>query len=310
MDSRKKITESIRAKALELGFDVCGFARAQQVSDKAISQYSEWIADGKNDIMDYAERYQDLRNNPCTLFPGAKTVICVAMNYYPAVSQHHDAPQFARYAYGKDYHDIIRQRLSLLNQFISDNWGAQSRICVDTAPIMEKYWAREAGIGFIGRNNLLIIPGKGSFFFLGELITPLELTPDEPCSLSCGNCNRCVESCPANALHDERSLDARRCLSCQLIERRGDLPHWIAEVAGNRIYGCDSCQFCCPHNSHATPTTIEEFRPSSEFLNLSLNDIVSMTPETFKAIFGKSAVKRAKLEGLQRNAQLLKSKKS
>ena len=310
MYSPQNITEVIRAKALELGFDVCGFARAQKVSDNAISQYSEWLVDGKNDCMDYANRYQELRNNPCELFPGAKTVISVAINYYPNVRQNPDAPQFSLYAYGKDYHDVVRQRLKLLSQFIADNWHTESRICVDTAPIMEKYWAREAGLGFIGRNNLLIIPGKGSFFFLGELITTLELIPDRPCTLSCDNCNRCVNACPGGALHNSKSLDARKCLSCQLIERRGDLPQWVVETAGNRIYGCDTCQLCCPHNTNATPSNITDFRPSSEFLNLTYESIASMTLDTFKHIFGKSAVKRTKIEGLQRNLRLLNSKKS
>lgn len=298
------ITEIIRKKALELGFDACGFAHAHKVDDKAISKYSEWLADGKNDCMDYATRYQNLRNDPCELFPGAKTIISVAANYLPSIRQDAHSPQFALYAYGQDYHDIVRNKLKTLEQFIADNWGAESRVCVDTAPIMEKYWAREAGIGFIGRNNLLIIPGKGSFFFLGELITTLELTPDKPCPLSCGNCNRCVDACPGNALLDHNSLDARKCLSCQLIERRGKLPQWVAEKVGNRVYGCDTCQLCCPHNSQASPTHIEEFQPSTDFLNLTHDSIATMTPESFKSVFGKSAVKRVKLEGLQRNILL------
>ena len=310
MDKPLDITECIRAKALSLGFDACGFALAQRVSDKAISQYTKWLDEGKHDCMHYASPHQDIRNNPCELFPGAKTVISVALNYYPAVRQHPDSPQFSLYAYGKDYHDVVRQRLMLLSQYIATNWNAESRVCVDTAPIMEKYWAREAGIGFIGRNNLLIIPNKGSFFFLGEIVTTLELAPDEPCTLSCGNCNKCVEACPNNALHDHQSLDARRCLSCQLIERRGDLPQWVEEKAENRVYGCDTCQLCCPHNSNSRPTHVEEFLPSAEFMNLTHESIATMTPDEFRRIFGKSAVKRTKLEGLQRNLQLLKNKKS
>lgn len=299
------IKHIIRSKALELGFDACGFAKADEVNALVINQYNQWIEQGKNDCMDYAERYCELRNNPCELFPGAKTVICVAMNYYPEVRQSKNAPQFSMYAYGRDYHDVVRNRLKELSQFINERWSAESRICVDTAPIMEKYWAREAGLGFIGRNHLLIIPGKGSFFFLGELITTLEIAPDEPCELSCGDCNACVKACPGGALNDLNSLDARKCLSCQLIERRGELSHWVEEKVGNRVYGCDTCQLCCPHNANAKPTAITEFYPSEKFLNLTLNDISEMTDEQFREIFKKSAVKRAKVEGLKRNATII-----
>lgn len=305
MTSDNDIKHLIRSKALELGFEACGFAKAKEVNKFAIDQYSQWIAEGKNDCMEYAERYCDLRNNPCILFPGAKTVICLAMNYYPAIHQPKEAPQFSMYAYGKDYHDVVRNRLKSLSLFIQENWNAESRICVDTAPIMEKYWAREAGIGFIGRNQLLIIPGKGSFFFLGELITTLEITPDKPCNLTCGDCNACVNSCPSGALTNNNSLDARKCLSCQLIERHGDLPQWVREKAENRVYGCDTCQLCCPHNAKAQPTAIPEFSPSEQFLNLTLNDITEISDDRFREIFSKSAVKRTKAEGLRRNASII-----
>lgn len=299
------IKELIRAKALESGFGTCGFARAERVSDDAIAQYENWLADGKNDCMEYAEKYAEVRNDPRELLPGAKTVICVALNYYPATRQAGDTPQFALYSYGNDYHDVVRDRLKLLARYIEENWHAQSRICVDTAPIREKYWARQAGIGMIGRNNLLIIPGKGSFFFLGELVTTLELPPDAPCTLTCGDCRECEKACPGGALHDGKAVDARRCLSCQLIEHRGDLPQWVNEKMGNRLYGCDECQLCCPHNRNATPTDIPEFAPNQRQLSLSSDDISAMTDDQFREIFRKSAVKRAKLAGLQRNARVL-----
>ncbi len=300
------IKETIRAKALELGFDACGFARAERVDEDAIAQYNNWIESGKNDCMEYAARYKELRDNPTELFPNAKTIICVALNYYPSVKQAADAPQFSVYAYGDDYHEVLRKRLKALARFIETNWNSESRICVDTAPIREKYWARKAGIGMIGRNHLLIIPGKGSFFFLGELITTLQLQPDPPCADTCGDCRRCEESCPGGALNGDSGLDARRCLSCQLIERRGELPAWVKETMGNRVYGCDTCQMCCPHNQHAMPTQIEEFDPSEAFLSLTLEDITDMSHDSFINIFRHSAVKRAKLDGLKRNANLLK----
>ena len=299
------IKELIRFKAHELGFEACGFARAGKVDDKAIEQYEKWLGDGKNDCMGYAENYRNLRYDPRELFPGAKTVISVALGYLPSQRQSATAPQFSLYAYGRDYHDVVRTRLKQLACYISDTWGGESRTCVDTAPVMEKYWARQAGIGMIGRNNLLIIPGKGSFFFLGELITTLDVEPDSPCALSCGDCMACVGACPGGALAEGNGLDARKCLSCQLIERRGELPSWVAETAGNRIYGCDECQLSCPHNSNARPTAIKEFEPCPEFLALSHETIQHMDEIGFRQIFGKSAVKRTRLEGLQRKVQII-----
>lgn len=300
-----KDKELIRQQALKLGFDTCGFARAGKVCPQAVSQYESWLRSGKNDCMDYAAKYQELRNNPTMLFPGAKTIICVALNYLPGRRQPLEAPQFSLYAYGKDYHEVVRDRLLLLAKFIQDTWNAESRVCVDTAPIMEKYWAREAGLGMIGRNNLLIIPGKGSFFFLGELITSLEISPDEPCTASCGDCMKCMHTCPGGAISDD-SLDARKCLSCQLIERRGELPLWVQEKAGNRIYGCDECQLCCPHNSNATPSLIPEFQPTDEFLALTHDRLSTITEEEFRRLFRHSAIKRVKHAGLLRNLHLTK----
>lgn len=306
MSGCDKKKDLIRAKALELGFSACGFARADRVCDEAVGRYRDWLGCGENDCMDYAANYQELRNDPRELFPGTKTVISVALNYYPTRFQSKDAPQFSYYAYGRDYHDVIKVRLKALAEYIRQNWDEESRVCVDTAPVMEKYWAREAGVGMIGRNNLLIIPGKGSFFFLGELLTTLEVEPDEPCTDSCGNCMQCVKACPGGALKDERFLDARRCLSCQLIERRGELPEWVVEVVGNRIYGCDECQVACPHNKNAVSTRVVDFAPQDEFMELTIDKILSMDKADFMRLFGKSAIRRAKLEGLLRNARIVK----
>lgn len=292
---------AIKQKAQDLGFDACGFALATNVSDDAVARYNRWIAQGMHDCMQYAEKYADIRRSPDLLFPGAKTIISVAMNYFPERKQPADAPQFAYYAYGNDYHDVLRNRLQQLADYILQLTGETSRVCVDTAPIREKYWAQMAGVGFIGRNNLLIIPQKGSYFFLGEIVTTLSLQPDEPLTQSCGNCNRCVEACPGGAIKAGEPLNAARCLSCQLIERRGELPKWVAQAQNGKVYGCDECQKCCPHNQFAKPSKIIDFAPSNEFLSLTAQKIASMQPADFKRIFGKSAVRRAKLEGLLRN---------
>ena len=254
--------------------------------------------------MEWAERYCDVRDNPQQLLDGARTIIMLAMNYFPKVKQRPDAPQFAYYAYGRDYHDVMREHMKQLATFIHSMTGDVSRCCVDTAPLRERYWAQRAGLGFVGMNNQLILPGKGSYFFLGAIITTLELPADEPCTLSCGECKACIQACPSGAL-GSGGVDARKCLSCLTIEHRGELPRWVADVIGNRVYGCDSCQKCCPHNRASHPTSIPDFAPSEVFLQLTAADIMAMNEEGFKQLFGKSAVRRTRLEGLQRNVAML-----
>ncbi|MBO7609409.1 MAG: tRNA epoxyqueuosine(34) reductase QueG [Muribaculaceae bacterium] len=306
MPSSPNIASAIKEQASILGFDACGFARAEEVDAQARQEYRQWLADGRNGCMNWAERYCDVRDNPQLLLDSARTIIMLAMNYYPQVKQSADAPQFAYYAYGRDYHEVMREHMHELAAFIQNETGACCRCCVDTAPLRERYWAQRAGIGFLGMNNQLILPGKGSYFFLGAIITTLELPCDEPCTLSCGECRACIAACPSCAL-DEGGVDARRCLSCLTIEQRGELPQWVNTVIGNRVYGCDSCQLCCPHNSSPKPTAIQDFHPSAEFMSLTAATIQSMTDIDFKRVFGHSAVRRTRLEGLKRNASLLKN---
>lgn len=298
----------IKARAQDLGFDACGIAKAQAVAPDAVERYDRWIASGSNDCMHWAERHRELRNDPRLLLEGAKSVIVLAMNYYPQVVRPDDAPQFAYYAYGDDYHDVLRHKARELCGFIRDIASdAKFRVCVDSAPIRERYWARMAGIGFIGLNNMLIIPGKGSFFFLCEILTTLDLPADSPCDNSCGECRACLAACPTHAITDDRTVDARRCLSCQTIENHDEqLPKDVVDAMGNRVYGCDECQLVCPHNRHAKPTSEPAFQPSEAFLRLSREHLLNLTPHEFNAIFGRSAVKRTKLSGLIRNAKSIR----
>lgn len=311
MNPCASIETLIKDEARQLGFDACGFAAAEPVDDDAVQRYSQWIARGEHSCMTWAERYADIRRDPQLLLPGAKSVICLAMNYFPNRIRPADAPQFAYYAYGRDYHEVLRDRSRKLAQFIQEQTGCLSRVCVDSAPMRERYWAQKSGIGFVGLNNMIILPGKGSFFVLCEVITELELTPDAPCTLTCGECYACEQHCPGQALHDG-VVDTRKCLSCQTIENRDErLPEWIGQRIGNHVYGCDECQLCCPHNRHATPTSIPEFQPTDEFLALDAQSILDMTQEQFSRIFSHSAVKRVKLAGLQRNMRtILKNKRS
>ena len=255
--------------------------------------------------MEWAARHCDLRDDPERLLPGAKSVVVVAMNYYPPRLQPADAPQFAYYAYGRDYHEVIKQRLWQLAASLEQLAPCQTRCCVDSAPIRERYWAQQAGLGFIGLNNALILPNRGSYYFLGVLLTTLELEPDTPCTLSCGACRACIDACPSGALSGDGAVDARRCLSCLTIEHHGELPDWVSSVLGNRVFGCDECQKCCPHNRHAQPTQVTELHPTDDFLSLTYDRIAQMDQPEFSRLFSHSAVRRTKLAGLQRNLSIV-----
>ena len=297
--------DDIRRLAASLGFDACGFARADDVDDTAYDAYDRWIAARRHGELAYMEKYGDIRRSPALLLDGANTVISLAMNYFPAVRRSPELPQFAYYAYGDDYHEVIRSRLRQIADFITQRTGAACRPCVDTAPIRERYWAQRAGIGFVGTNNQLIIPRRGSFFFLAEIVTTYSFAPDEPCTATCGDCRRCVEACPAGAISPGEGVDCRRCLSALTIEHRGALPPDV-RLCGH-VYGCDVCQIVCPHNRAPQPTTVPEFAPSEFILNATVDDIASLTPDEFRRLFRHSAVRRAKLEGLVRNAEALMS---
>jgi epoxyqueuosine reductase len=214
--------------------------------------------------------------------------------------------KWASYALGDDYHDVMREKLSQLASFIQENWGGTTRICVDTAPIFERYWAQQAGVGFIGKNSMLIVPEIGSYVFIGIILTTTKFQSNEPCTLNCMGCNACIRHCPGKAISLSGTIDARRCHSYLTIEYRGELPNELN--LNSKVYGCDMCQNVCPHNLNAPTTTIAEFLPRQEILNLSHDDIDALTQEEFSRIFRRSAIKRTKLTGLQPNNHLCKKK--
>jgi epoxyqueuosine reductase len=299
------ISSLIKSQARRLGFDACGFAAAMPVDDEAVARYDRWVEQGHNGCMQWAAGHRDLRRDPSMLLEGAQTVISLALNYYPTVFQPPEALRVAYYAYGRDYHEVLREKLTELAHFIEKNTQCATRPCVDSAPLRERYWAQQAGIGFIGRNNCLIIPSKGSFFFLGEIVTTAQLPPDEPCTLTCGDCGKCVEACPTGALTPQGAVDASHCLSCLLIENHEEqLPDWVGQVIGNRVVGCDDCQLCCPHNAHAATTTIEDFSPIDAVMTLTRERIEAMTSGEFKRTFAHSAISRLRYKTLLRNAVL------
>lgn len=299
------LATAIRQEALSLGFTACGFASAANVSEAVMQRWQEWITQGKHDSMSYMERYGSVRHDPQELLPEARSIIAVALNYYPRQKLPSSHPRFAYYAYGKDYHEVMREKLQRLVSYIQSIATCHCRICCDTAPLFERYWATQAGIGFVGRNSQLILPNRGSYFFLGEIVTTLHLPPSQPVAAQCGDCRRCIDACPVGAIADDGTIDARRCISCQTIENQNEIPPEIARKLGRRVYGCDTCQEVCPHNRCAKPTTIEEFLPSAEMQTLSYKKMRELTREEFSAIFRHSAIKRAKYEGLMRNLSYL-----
>ena len=288
-----------------MGFEACGFAAAAPVDEQEVARYDRWIELGHHGCMAWAAGHKELRSNPSMLLEGAKTIISLALNYYPTRFQPPEAMRVAFYAYGRDYHEVMREKLTQLATFIQEITHCETRPCVDSAPIRERYWAQQAGIGFIGRNNCLIIPGKGSYFFLGEIVTTAQLPPDEPCTLTCGDCGKCVDACPTGALTQEGAVDCNRCLSCLLIENHAEeLPEWVGDVVNQRVVGCDECQLCCPHNAHAVATTIEDFAPTDAVMELTKERIAQMTGGEFKRTFAHSAISRLRHKTLRRNADL------
>lgn len=302
------LKDKIKAEASRLGFFVCGFARAEPVSEAMRRHYLGWLADGRNADMAYLGNNLDKRFDPRLLMPGVKTIVVVAQNYFPARRLPEGEPQIADYALGLDYHDIVKQKLRQLAATVGI---ADYRAFVDTAPVLERYWAVRARLGWIGKNQQLIIPHAGSEFFLGELFVTVELPPDEPLPNRCGTCHRCVDACPTHALSlpatcvegygDITRFDARLCLSYQTIENRGELTVGAKAAMGDTFYGCDRCQRACPWNRFANPSTEPLLQPREELLAMTRQKWENLTEEDYRRLFKGSAVKRAKYEGLMRN---------
>ena len=276
---------------------------ATEVDPEATELYDRWIADGCHGTMDYLERHADLRRDPRLLLEGAQSIICFAFPYFTPNAEE-PAMRIARYAPGRDYHKVVRRRLKPLADEIDRAFGAVSRVCVDSAPLRERYWAARSGLGFIGRNNTLIIPGCGSYFFLGFILTTARLTPT-PVSAhpGCGTCTRCVDACPTGALSADGRCDASRCLSYLTIEHRGDLPPSTDLHA--TFYGCDRCAEACPHNHSPEPTEIADFTPRPEILRLTPRQAAEMTEDDFDRLFNGTAMRRAGILAMKRNANII-----
>lgn len=302
-------TELIRREAQRLGFGFVGFARAQKLDEEAV-RLEKWLNANAHGKMAYMANHFDMRVDPTLLVPGAKTVICLTFNYFnPEKQQDPDAPKIASYAYGQDYHFVVKDRLKSLLQYISTEIGEVNGRCfVDSAPVMEREWARRSGIGWNGRNTLTINPKKGSFFFLAEIICDLPLLYDDPIRDHCGTCRKCIEACPTEAISPEGYfLDASKCISYLTIELRGEIPASFSGKTDNWMFGCDICQDVCPWNRFSTRHETPEFEPHPDLLGMTKRDWQELTDEVFGKVFRKSAVKRAKFEGLKRNISFLES---
>jgi len=309
--------ETLAALAAGAGALRVGFAEAGAVDAACADAYRQWLAEGRNGSMGYLSNYPDIRADAGLLLaPGreARTVMVCAFPYYHSDRQDSGAARFSMYAHGTDYHEVLRRRLRPVLDALAEA-GETGRICVDSAPVMERYWAVKAGVGFRGMNSQLIVPGMGSYFFLAEVVMTAVVPPDAPCSRQrCDGCGRCAAACPGGAIGQDGSFDARRCLSYLTIEHRGELPAAIerpgggsrrlCDAMGGMVYGCDVCQAVCPHNARPPETTVAEFGLRPALRSITCDDILSMTPRQFSAIFSHSAVKRVKLEGLRRNAML------
>lgn len=297
----------IQQRAFDLGFSYIGFAKAEQLNEEA-KRLEAWLSKGYHGQMHYMENYFDLRTDPRKLVPGAKTVVTMMYNYFPEEEQNEDAPKIARYAYGKDYHFILKRKLKDLLQSIQEEIGAiDGRCFVDSAPIMEREWAKRSGIGWHGKNTLVINPKAGSYFFLTCLVFDLEIEPDPPIKDYCGTCTKCIDACPTDAISEEGYLlDASKCISYLTIELKESIPSEFKGKMEDWMFGCDICQEVCPWNRFSKKHEEPWFEPHPDLLSMNKGDWEDLTEETFRAVFRKSAVKRTKFTGLKRNIDFLK----
>ena len=297
----------IKDEALRLGFMQCGIAKAGFLEEEA-PRLENWLKQDMHGKMGYMENHFDKRLDPRLLVDGAKSVISLALNYFPSQQQEADAPKISKYAYGTDYHTVIKEKLFQLHDFIFEHIGEVSgRAFVDSAPVLDRAWAKRAGLGWIGKNSNLINKKSGSFFFLAELIVDLELDYDNAFETDhCGTCTKCIDSCPTDAILSPFVIDAKKCISYLTIELKDEIPDTFSEKMENWMFGCDICQDVCPWNRFSVPHSEPQFEPIEHLLRMKKEEWLDITEEVFKGIFKHSAVKRTKFKGLIRNIDFLK----
>lgn len=306
LDAREKYAELIKAEARRLGFLSCGIAKAGFLEEEA-PRLERWLNQKRHGTMRYMENHFDKRLDPTKLMEGAKSVISLLLNYYPKEPLPTQAYKVSTYAYGEDYHFVIKRKLKELLRFIHAQIGAvQGRAFVDSAPVLDRAWAVRSGLGWIGKNANLISKQAGSFFFIAELIVDLELAYDSPVTDHCGSCTRCMDACPTQAIIEPRVVDGSKCISYFTIELKEAIPEAMKGKWENWIFGCDVCQTACPWNRFSTPTQEAAFQPDEQLKTMRDADWEEITEETFRAVFKRSALKRTALKGLKRNIRYLK----
>jgi epoxyqueuosine reductase len=300
-------TGFIKKSAAALGFDHCGIAKAVRLDDDA-RRLEQWLNKGMQGSMHYMEKYFDLRIDPGKLVPGARSVITLLKNYFPKEQQQPNAPKISKYAFGKDYHDVIRKNLNSLIGLMKEEIGEiHGRGFVDSAPVLERTWAQRSGLGWVGKNGNLINKQSGSFYFIATLITDIELEYDNAFAKDfCGTCTKCIDACPTDAILPDKVVDGSKCISYFTIELKELLiPAEMKEKFDNWMFGCDVCQDICPWNRFSKPHHEMDFAPIPEILNLSTKEWEAMTEENFKKIFRDSSLSRAKYKGIQRNLKFI-----
>jgi epoxyqueuosine reductase len=306
---RKEISKAIKKLARRIGFTDCGIIPARAFTDDS-HHFQKWLRLGMHAGMNYLENHFEKRTDPSKLVPGAKSVIVLLLNYLPAHAQSEENENLiiSKYAYGQDYHQVMKGMLQNLLQAINkDIAPCTGRVFVDSAPILERAAARSAGLGWIGKNSNLISPTYGSFLFIGELIVDLQLEYDNPIPDYCGACTRCIDSCPTKALTAPHRLDSRKCISYWTIEHKGEIDLMLRGKFNNRIFGCDICQDVCPWNRKARPNKISEFRPSNALFAMNKINWHNLKEEEYEQLFSDTAVMRTGYDGLTRNIKFVTS---
>ncbi len=307
----QSVSEWIITEAEKMGFDACGIARATALGEES-AHMEQWLDDGHEGEMGYLTRNREKRYDPRLLAEGTKSIVTVLYNYFPKQTLGGERFKIAKYAYGADYHDVLKRKMRQLLERIETQSGKLEgvRIFVDSAPVLDRAWAVRCGLGFIGKNTSLIHPQKGSFFFIGHLFLPLDLTETgQAMTNRCGRCTKCLDACPTGALESPFHIDARKCISYLTIEYKGTLEGHDPEQFKGWMYGCDICQDVCPYNRFALPHKEPEFEPSERLLAMREEDWKNLNPTDFEALFKRSAVQRAGYEGLKRNIDFIAREK-
>ena len=305
LDSSKH-TQIIKQEAKRLGFDFCGISKADFLEEEA-PKLEAWLKAGMHGKMEYMENHFDKRLNPTLLVEGAKSVVSLLYNYYPEQTQNTEAPKISKYAYGYDYHEVIKEKLKEFLNTLKEKIGdVNGRAFVDSAPVLDKAWAKKSGLGWIGKNANLINKQNGSFFFIAELIIDIDLEYDGPIQDYCGTCTKCIDACPTEAIVEPFVVDGSKCISYLTIELKDAIPNEFKNKMDNWAFGCDVCQDVCPWNRFSTPHHEAQFNNQTGLLNLNTDEWHELTEETFNKVFKHSAVKRTKYKGLKRNLEFIK----